>query len=123
MSAAATLGRLQAKAKRTSAEDMFAFHLGVEHALLAGWVREHRFHAERMWRFDFAWPVRKLAVEIEGGVWTGGRHTRGKGYVADLEKYNTAALHGWRVLRFTTDQVKDGHALSVVRASMREAKS
>jgi very-short-patch-repair endonuclease len=62
-------------------------------------VREHRFHAVRRWRFDYAWPSEKVALEVEGGVWTGGRHTRGAGFVGDMEKYNAATVAGWRVVR------------------------
>lgn len=65
---------------------------------------EYRFYDKRRWRFDFAIPSRKIAIEIEGGVWTNGRHTRGKGYIGDMEKYNFAALLGWRILRFTPQQ-------------------
>jgi len=53
------------------------------------------------WRFDFAWADKKIAVEIEGGVWARGRHTRGDGYTKDCEKYNAAQRHGWVVLRYT----------------------
>lgn len=66
---------------------------------------ELRFAPPRRWRFDFAFPDHRLAVEIEGAVWTQGRHTRGKGYAADCIKYNSAILAGWRVLRFTTDML------------------
>lgn len=62
--------------------------------------REFRFDSARRWRFDFAWPDRRLAVEVEGGVWVRGRHTRGAGYLKDLEKYNRAVELGWRVLRY-----------------------
>ena len=62
-------------------------------------VREWRF-CERMWRFDFAWPEKKVAVEVEGGVWIQGRHARGTGFIGDCEKYNRAALLGWKVLRY-----------------------
>lgn len=62
-------------------------------------VREHRFHPVRRWRFDYAWIEHKVALEVEGGVWTGGRHTRGAGFVGDMEKYNAAVLAGWRVVR------------------------
>ncbi len=62
-------------------------------------VTEYRFHAVRRWRFDYAWPDAKVALEVEGGVWSGGRHTRGVGFVKDMEKYNTAGLNGWLVLR------------------------
>lgn len=77
-------------------------------------VREHRFHPVRRWRFDFAWPDRKIAVEVDGGTWSGGRHSRGAGYEKDAEKLNTATLDGWRVLRVTSAMVKDGRAIAVV---------
>lgn len=71
---------------------------------------EYRFHPTRQWRIDFAWPALKLAVEIEGGVWTRGRHTRGAGVVADMEKYNALSLAGWRLLRFDGSAVRSGEA-------------
>lgn len=64
-------------------------------------VAEYRFHPTRKWRFDYAWPRQKVALEVEGGVWTAGRHTRGSGFLRDMEKYNAAAVRGWRVLRCT----------------------
>ena len=64
-------------------------------------VAEHRFHATRKWRFDYAVPSLRIALEVEGGVWTGGRHTSGAGFLRDIEKYNEAALNGWLVLRCT----------------------
>lgn len=79
---------------------------------------EHAFAKPRRWRFDLAWPGRKLAVEIEGGVRTNGRHTRGSGYVKDLEKYNRAALDGWMLLRVTHQQIKSGEALLLVEQAM-----
>jgi very-short-patch-repair endonuclease len=71
-------------------------------------VREYRFAENRGWRFDFAWPDSgvKVAVELEGGVWTGGRHTRGAGFIADCEKYNFASEIGWVVLRYTRDDLE-----------------
>jgi very-short-patch-repair endonuclease len=59
-----------------------------------------------MWRFDYAWPEQRIAIEQEGGVWVMGRHSRGYGMVKDAEKYNRAALEGWIVLRFTPQQMK-----------------
>lgn len=81
-------------------------------------AREYRFSPPRFWRFDFAFPERKVAVEIEGGVYNGGRHTRGSGFVADCEKYNRAATLGWRVLRFPTHEVKNGHAIAVLEQAL-----
>lgn len=61
---------------------------------------EFRFHPERKWRFDFAWPEQKVAVEVDGGVFSGGRHTRGMGFIRDCEKLNMACEMGWKVLRY-----------------------
>ncbi len=68
-------------------------------------VKEHKFHPKRKWRFDYAIPDHKIALEVEGGVWTGGRHTSSSGFLKDMEKYNTATLMGWRVLRTTPDEL------------------
>lgn len=76
---------------------------------------EHRFHSARKWRFDLAWPERMIAVEVDGGVWSGGRHTRGAGFVADCEKVNEATAMGWRVFRFPTPHVSDGSAIAILR--------
>ena len=77
-------------------------------------VTEYRFHSTRKWRFDFAWPGSKIALEAEGGTWTKGRHTRGKGFADDCEKYNEASLLGWNVYRFTTDMIDDGQAFTML---------
>lgn len=81
-------------------------------------VQEHRFHPIRKWRFDLAWPERMIAVEVDGGVWSGGRHTRGAGFVADCEKTNEATAMGWRVFRFPTPRVSDGTAIAMLRRVM-----
>lgn len=62
---------------------------------------EYRFAKPlgRLWRFDYAWPDHDVALEVEGGVWTRGRHTRGQGFIDDIEKYNAATVNGWRVVR------------------------
>lgn len=62
---------------------------------------EYRFTEARDWRLDYAWPDCRVAVEIEGGAWTGGRHTRGRGFIEDCKKYNSVQLLGWTLLRYT----------------------
>lgn len=63
---------------------------------------EYRFHPERRFRFDFAIPLYKIAVEYEGGVYgRAGGHRGSSNFAADCEKYNLATAMGWRVLRFT----------------------
>lgn len=69
------------------------------------WVREFRFHPTRRWRFDYAIPKHKIAIEFEGGIWIKGRHNRGKGFCDDCIKYNEAVKLGWRVLRYTTESI------------------
>lgn len=102
--------------------------------------KEYRFTQKRLFKADFAWPEIKLIVEIEGGTrggkqikcnhckqpvsfWAnrmkrwipvklGGRHNRAEGYEKDCEKYNLALIDGWKVLRFTTNQVKNRTAIN-----------
>jgi len=71
-------------------------------------VEEYKFCEDRRWRFDYAWPDLKIAVEVEGGIWLGGRHNRPVGYQKDLEKYNRATLDGWKIFRFTPTQFRNG---------------
>lgn len=82
--------------------------------------REYVFHKKRKWRFDFAWPDLLIAVEVEGGIWVGGRHVRGEGYEADCEKYNEAQLAGWMVLRFTPGMLKRSGG-EVIEKAVRRA--
>ena len=69
-------------------------------------VEEFAFHPERKWRFDRAWPDSKLAVEIDGGVFTQGRHVRPYGVVGDNEKIAEAQRLGWTVLRYTAIEIE-----------------
>lgn len=85
-------------------------------------VREFVFAPPRKWRFDFAFPVYWLALEIEGGVWSGGAHGRGSGIVRDIDKGNAAIAAGWRVLRATSDMVNDGRAIALVKDVLKSAQ-
>lgn len=82
-----------------------------------GFTPEFKFHPTRKWRFDFA-LAKGIAVEVDGGIWILGRHSRGAGMEADNEKINEGALLGWRVLRFSTQQVKSGYAIDVIRRAL-----
>ena len=73
-------------------------------------VKEYRF-CDRKWRFDYAWPAKKLALEVHGATWTGGRHVRGGGFERDREKMNVAQLLGWTVLEVTMKQIDSGQAI------------
>lgn len=104
-------------------------------------VPEFRFHASRLWRLDFAWPsvcvtIREghkcsgktcrmspmVALEIEGGVFTQGRHSRGAGMVKDMEKYNAAVLLGWKVLRCTPRDVESGSIAALLKQVLSDAE-
>lgn len=76
---------------------------------------ELKFHPSRRWRFDFAFEAVRLAVEVEGGVWSGGRHTRGKGYLNDCEKYNAATELKWDVLRYSTQQLTKPETIAQIK--------
>ena len=67
--------------------------------------KEFRFHPVRKWRADFAHIPSRTLIEIEGGIYVNGRHNRGAGFAADLEKYMEASLAGWRVIRLGPNQL------------------
>jgi hypothetical protein len=79
---------------------------------------EFRFSPPRRFRFDFCWRSFGVALEVEGGAWTHGRHTRGAGFIADIEKYNLAAIEGWLLVRVTPTQIKSGKAATIARQAL-----
>jgi very-short-patch-repair endonuclease len=92
--------------------DLLQLHLRANHCPLP--LREYVAIPGRKFRCDLAWPDRKLCVEVDGGEFMRGRHTRGAGMASDCEKHNLLVLAGWHTLRVTGGQVKDGSALAVV---------
>lgn len=108
---------------KSTPEILFAKHLDE---LGLQYRTEWRFHPTRRWRFDFVlgsfvkryWEPNRVAIEIEGGLFSGGRHTRGKGYQKDLDKYNHATAMGWRVFRFSTRDVMMGRAKEFLKTHL-----
>jgi len=90
---------------KSDLEESFAFQLAA--AGLPELEREFYFHPTRRWRFDFAEPTCKIAFEVEGGIFSKGRHTRGSGFIDDCEKYAEAMLLGWRVYRIPGPWIMD----------------
>ena len=108
------------KRKRSSLEKSAAEKLKAEG--IRNYQEEYQFHETRRWRFDFAWPEQMVALEIEGGVWRGakGGHTSGVGFTKDCEKYNTATVMGWKVLRVVGAQIRDGSMVDWVKGILSE---
>jgi very-short-patch-repair endonuclease len=100
---------------------MLYLQLRALHVILP--EREYAFHPVRRWRFDFAWPELRLAVEVEGGVYSQGRHNRPQGFIGDTEKYNAAAEAGWTVLRYTGTAIRSGNAVEQVRTMIHERQA
>jgi very-short-patch-repair endonuclease len=95
------------KAPQSALEAEFAAMYAMLGADLPALKTEYRFHPVRRWRFDYCIPEYKIAIELEGGVHSGGRHTRGKGFIEDCYKYNAATCLGYRVLRYTSEHLKN----------------
>ncbi len=108
------LKKEHAKSQREKLERQLEFQ--IKAAGLPKPEKEHRFHPERKWRFDFAYPDKQIAIECEGGTWSKkpGRHNRGSGFEKDCEKYNAAASLGWLVLRFTSTMIASGKAITQI---------
>lgn len=111
--AALAFGQAPKHKKRSWLEERLADYIGS--AGLPQPIREFRFAPPRLFRFDFAWPALGIALEAEGGIWIRGAHSRGAGYADDADKYNLAALQGWRVFRVTERQVRDRSAFELVQ--------
>ena len=100
----------------------------IFHKLLSNYgevVPEYRFHPTRKWRFDYAFPDKMIAVEVEGLVYRGkSRHTNNSGYKGDLEKYNAAACLGWLVLRFSQDMLAKSSTFDTISSAftLRESQ-
>lgn len=118
---AAVTPPLKSKRRDSVAEILLMKHL---QELNLPFEREWRFHRERRWRFDFAiFPVNVAgnwtAIEIEGGAWMNGRHTRGKGFENDIRKYNQAAKLGWTVIRFTPGMIERAESKAFLKEMFR----
>lgn len=116
------LKREEAKARRELLEALMLHQLKAL-KLDTGMVREFKFCDSRLWRADFAWPnaASPLLVEVDGGVYSGGRHTRPAGFEADCEKTAMAAVMGYRVIRATGKHVRSGMAVEWIKRALSGA--
>jgi very-short-patch-repair endonuclease len=86
--------------------------------ILAPFEREFKFHPTRKWRFDFAWPLKKVAIEVQGGGWVSGKHSRPAGMAKDAEKLNEAQNLGWQVYIITQDMIKEGNWVHWIKKAL-----
>jgi hypothetical protein len=82
---------------------------------------EYRFDSIRRWRWDAAWPAWMVALEVQGGLWTRGKHVRGKGYINDMEKRTAGQLAGWLLVECTPQELGSGRIVPKIKAAL-EAK-
>lgn len=75
----------------------------------------------RKFKADFFWPQFGLVVEVDGGTWNGGRHTRGSGFESDCTKQAIAVANGYAYLRFASRHIQNGDALDFVEAVIRRS--
>lgn len=96
----------------------------MRHEGLPDYQREFIFNEKRNWRFDYLFPVERVAVEYEGGIFDKGKrgHTSVSGIMRDIEKYNEAALAGYTVIRVTAQSVVSGAALRYIKRALENAK-
>lgn len=92
--------------------------------LLGGeWWAEWPFHPTRKWRFDYACPELKIAIEVDGGIFTGGRHSGGVGQLKDFEKGNAACSLGWYVFHTTPEDMHDLEFRKLVLEAIKARKT
>ena len=84
--------------------------------------KEYMFCPGRKFRFDHAWPRYLIALEIEGGAYHGPGHRSVGVFLRNMEKYNLAAIAGWKVLRVTTKEFDSGIGLELVMRAMEASK-
>jgi very-short-patch-repair endonuclease len=94
------------------------FFAELRRAGIAVPAEEVRFHDARRYRFDFAWPAERLALEVDGGIWTWGAHGRGAGIERDQDKTNLAAALGWRVMRTTPRKLCKPVTIALIRLAL-----
>lgn len=117
--------RTKERVQRTSESELaaIAFKRILAENKIAQPIDEYRFDAERQWRFDYAWPESKVALEVDGGIWIRGKHTRGSGWLKDTEKLNAAATQGWRMLRCTPQQLATPDMIRTIKAALKHIEA
>lgn len=122
-----------AKAAKKAATPLIdpLFKAALLHAGLPLPVPEHRFHETRKWRWDYAWTkleytheystfviYLKVALEVQGGIWSRGRHATGAGIKGDMEKFSEGAALGWRLLLVEPKDLCSPATMDLIRRAL-----
>jgi len=110
----------QPKAPKAKSKTAHLFARLCEVSGLPAPVPEYRFHPARKWRIDYYFEAngRRVALEVEGGVWSNGRHTRGSGFLRDMEKYNAISAAGIILLRTTPKELMTNQTIELVERTL-----
>jgi very-short-patch-repair endonuclease len=104
----------------SDAEELFNEQIIIAH--LPAHEREYKFLTNRRFRFDFAWAIEKVAVEVQGGVFVRGGHSTGIGITRDCEKLALANIEGWTVFQVTSAHVRSGTAIAWITEYFKRRK-
>lgn len=115
----------KSKAKRKSSKSGLSAKSIIEAELkqVIEFQAEYKFHQSRKWRLDYYIPDLKIGIELHGGVYTNGRHTRGTGFTADREKMNEAQIMGIMVIEVTSEQVENGKAIELIKRAIESRRN
>ncbi len=81
----------------------------LEDADITGWTREPEIPWDRNRRFDVGFAKQRVAIEWDSRRW----HTLGEAFASDRRRDAEALAHGWRIIRFTWQDVHDRSAYVV----------
>jgi len=114
------LKRIVTEKRNSKWEDAFAFQ--IKYHGLPYPETQYKFHKERKWRIDFAWPAHGIAVEVEGGIWRsgGGAHSHPVNIQRDVEKYNQLAIYGYRLFRISDREIKSGTGIELIKEAFKQ---
>lgn len=95
-----------------------ALYTRLERAGLPLGEGQYRFVPGRLYRLDRAWSDERVGVEIQGGLWVNGAHSRGSGVERDCVKLSIAAALGWRVLPISKAMIESGQAVELIAQAL-----
>jgi very-short-patch-repair endonuclease len=112
------LERLTAKAKSEKWQQLMAMQLAASGIKFRP---QYTWHTSRKFSADFVvGNYGNLIVEVDGGLFINGGHTRGARREYDYERDAEAMMLGFRVLRVSPRQVKQGKAIQWIQELLKQ---